>query len=66
MSKCLEWHTIAGIHRHGRTTMKSSIAFLACTMLVTPALADFTRTPPPPPVYGRILRMRDRRPHLWE
>ena len=27
--------------------MKTSIAFLACTMLVTPALADFTRTPPP-------------------
>jgi hypothetical protein len=29
--------------------MKTSIAFLACTILVTPALADFTRTPPPPP-----------------
>jgi hypothetical protein len=29
--------------------MKTSIAFLACTILVTPALADFTRAPPPPP-----------------
>jgi hypothetical protein len=29
--------------------MKTSIAFFACTMLVTPALADFTRTPPPLP-----------------
>ena len=29
--------------------MKTSIAFLACTMLVTPALADFKRAPPPPP-----------------
>jgi len=29
--------------------MKTPMAFLACTMLVTPALADFTRAPPPPP-----------------
>lgn len=29
--------------------MKTAIAFLACTMLVTPALADFKRAPPPPP-----------------
>jgi hypothetical protein len=32
--------------------MKTSIAFLACTMLVTPALANFTRAPPPPPFTG--------------
>jgi hypothetical protein len=49
MLKCLEWHPIAGIHWHGRTTMRASIALLACTMLVTPALANFTRTPPPLP-----------------
>ena len=29
--------------------MKTSIALLACTMLVTPALAEFVRAPPAPP-----------------
>jgi hypothetical protein len=29
--------------------MKTSIAFLACTVLVTPAFADFRSAPPPPP-----------------
>ena len=43
--------------------MKTSIAFLACTMLVTPALAIHACATAAP-VYGRILRMLDRRPHL--